>query len=147
MTIDSSGKWWKGSEAADLTEYLKALTEDGYPATEFRVAKCSCGSLAFGLALDHDEGAAMRKCVECGAEHFVCDSQERWHECSPTKWKCTGKCKSRTANICVGFALREDRKDIRWIYIGTRCVQCGVLGCYVDWKIDFSPSLQLINSE
>lgn len=112
MAIDKSGNWWLGSDAGDLAEYLAALTEVGYLATEFRIAQCGCGLNVFSLAIDADEGAATRICVGCGQTHFICDSQEYWEDASPKKWKCVGKCKSRTANICVGFALREDHKDI-----------------------------------
>jgi hypothetical protein len=147
MSIDKSGKWWVGSDKEDLTEYLVAFSEDGYPATEFRMARCACGSNVFHLAVDSEEGAAKRTCAECGNEHFICDSQEFWDEALPRKWKCTGKCKSKIANVCVGFALRENREDVHWIYIGARCAHCGVLGCCGDWKIDYSPSLQLLDSE
>jgi hypothetical protein len=147
MTIDTSGKYWKGSDASDLQEYLAALSASNYLATEFRFAKCSCGSDAFRLAVDANEGAAQRTCAQCGAEHFIADSQEYWEEATPKAWKCVSKCKSKTANICVGFALRADRQDVHWIYIGTRCTQCGILGCYGDWKIDYSPSLQLLEGE
>jgi hypothetical protein len=146
MAIDKSGKWWVGSDADDLAEYLAALTASGYLATEFRVAQCACGSRVFNLAMDSDEGTAKRTCVECSQTQFICDSEEYWKDASPKKWKCFGKCKSRTANICIGFALREDQKDVRWIYVGTRCSVCGVLGCYGDWKIDFSPSLELMDT-
>jgi hypothetical protein len=147
MAIDKSGKWWIGSDAEDLREYLIAFSEDGYLATEFRMACCACGSNVFHLAVDSDEGTAKRSCVDCGGAHFICDSEEFWEDASPKKWKCIGKCKSKTVDICVGFALRENRDDVHWIYIGVRCSQCGVLGCYGDWKIDYSPSLQLMDSE
>ncbi|MDB5337111.1 MAG: hypothetical protein JWN70_2730 [Planctomycetaceae bacterium] len=145
MAIDTSGKWWVGEDASDLKEYLIAFTEDGYPATEFRFPQCPCGSNVFQLAIDPDEGAAKRTCAACSVEHFICDSDEYWEEASPKKWKCTGKCKSKTANVCIGFALRQDLTDLHWLYIGTRCVQCGVLGCYGDWKINESPSLHLMD--
>jgi hypothetical protein len=147
MAIDTSGKWWVGSDVNDLPEYLRALSEEGYLATEFRIAQCPCGSNVFQVAIDADEGAAKRTCVRCGAEHFICDSEEYWKDSAPRKWKCTGKCKSKSANICVGFALRKKQDDVHWVYIGTRCADCGVLGCYGDWKIDYSPSLQLLDSE
>jgi hypothetical protein len=146
MAIDKSGKWWVGDDARDLPEYLSAFSEDGYLATEFRLANCSCGSNAFHLAIDSDEGTAKRTCVECGDARFICDSAEFWEDASPTKWKCTGRCKSKAANVCIGFALRENRDDVRWVYVGTRCTQCGVLGCYGDWKIDYSPSLHILES-
>ena len=147
MAIDKTKKYWFGSDAADIPEYLTAYTEEGYVATEFRSARCSCGSDAFHLAADADEGAAKRTCAVCDSSHFICDSEEIWAEASPRKWKCIGKCKSKTVNICVGFALRANREDLHWVYVGVRCSQCGVLGCFADWKIDCSPSLHLMESE
>ena len=31
MTIDKSGRWWRGTEPSDLDAYLVAYTADGYP--------------------------------------------------------------------------------------------------------------------
>jgi len=49
MAIDTSGKWWKGQNADDLVEYIRLLTEEGYPATKFGIAKCACGAARFRL--------------------------------------------------------------------------------------------------
>jgi hypothetical protein len=54
MTIDTTGKWWKGSAPDDLDEYLRALApqEIGYSLDAFRLAllvgvRCtSCGVLS-----------------------------------------------------------------------------------------------------
>ena len=147
MAIDKSGKWWIGSECEDLVEYLKCLTAEGYLATQFRKAKCSCGSEDFRLAMDSNESVAKRTCSSCSAEHFICDSGEFWTEAEPKEWKCIRKCKSKSANICVGFALRQNKEDVHFVYIGTRCSKCGILGCCVDWQIRTSPSLHLLDSE
>jgi hypothetical protein len=145
MAIDKSGKWWWGDGPQDLRDYLVAYSEDNCLATEFRLAMCACGSLVFSSEIDAHEGVARRKCVGCGIEHFLCDSQEVWDDASPKPWKCGTRCKSREANICIGFALRDDHQDIRWVYLGMRCTKCGVLGCYAEWKIDYSPSLHLLD--
>jgi len=85
MTIDTSGKWWKGSEPEDLDEYLRELTASGYQTTEFRLSKCQCGGIRFFLEVEPDEGVARRKCESCGTEHFICDSKEHWEEGLKTK--------------------------------------------------------------
>jgi hypothetical protein len=33
---------------------------------------------------------------------------------------------------------------VRWFYLGCRCVACGVLGCYGDWKNEFNGYQQLL---
>ena len=141
MAIDKSGKFWIGSNPQDLREYLLAFSEEGYPIGDFRLATCECGSSEFRVAADPNEGAARRTCAKCKKVRFICDSGEYWEEAEPEKWKCL--CKSNTANVGVGFALREGKQDIKWLYVGIRCAKCGMFGCFADWKIDYSPSLQL----
>jgi hypothetical protein len=60
------------------------------------------------------------------------------------KYKCV-TCKSKVANVGVGYALYEDHEAVHWLYVGNRCATCGVLGSMVDWKVGYAPSLQLIN--
>ena len=143
MTIDTSGKWWVGSDPEDIREYLDAFTEESYPMNEFRLARCNCGGLVFRLEADTFEGSARRHCLSCGKGHFICDSEDCWDESDPEKWQCV-ECGADQTNVGVGFSLYDDGDDIRWLYIGVRCAQCGVLGCFVDWKIGYGPSLQLM---
>ena len=78
MVVDTSGKWWIGDTPEDIAEFLHAYSSKGYKATEFRLAKCQCGSLEFRLDADDNEGVARRTCVVCAREHFICDSNEYW---------------------------------------------------------------------
>ena len=144
MTIDTSGKWWKGSDPHDIEEYLQALSSGSYSINEFRLARCKCGSERFLLESDSDESVARRTCSECGKVHFVCDSGEFWEDADPQKYTCV-TCKSKEANIGVGFALYDDKTAVHWVYVGCRCAKCGVLGCMADWKIGYKPSFQLLN--
>jgi hypothetical protein len=144
VTIDTSGKWWKGSGPDDLDEYLRLIApqEIGYPLHAFRSSRCACGSQEFRLCADLDEGGAERTCTGCGIAHLMCDSADVWDEAEPRRWRCV--CKRDAGNVAVGFSLREDGNDVRWILIGVRCTSCGVLSTYGDWKIDYSPSLALL---
>ncbi|OOV47700.1 hypothetical protein B1J94_14730 [Leptospira kirschneri serovar Grippotyphosa] len=63
MTVNTSGKWWIGSEPTDIAEFLSAYSQDGYPISEFRLSKCECGSVTFGLEADDNEGVARRLCT------------------------------------------------------------------------------------
>ena len=150
MTIDRSGKYWTGADTNDIHEYLSIfMVEDGQPLDEYRAVVCSCGTDTFFLEADRDEGTARRKCTNCKKVHFVCDSEEFWEESTPEKWKCM--CKSIETNLGVGFSFYEKtdsqdaEPDIRWLYIGCRCVKCGVLGCFADWKVGYGPSFHLLN--
>ena len=142
MTIDKTGKWWVGSDEADLEEYLKAYSADGYITHEFRLANCPCGSASFLLWADDGEGTAKRICSLCNSIHYLCDSEEYWTEETSVEWKCV-ECGSKLANIGVGFSLYEDG-EVRWLYVGERCTQCGVMGCAAQWKVAYIPSKQLI---
>jgi hypothetical protein len=141
MSIDRSGKWWVGTDAGDIQEYLKAYSSDSYPIAEFRKATCTCGGDAFLLLADDDEGCARRMCTSCGEEKYICDSAEYWSDASPEEYKCV-ECNSAHANIGVGFSLYQDG-EIRWLYVGERCAACGVLGCFAGWKIGYAPSKHL----
>jgi len=142
MTIDTSGKWWVGSEPTDIAEYLEGYASAGYEVHDFRLARCKCGSISFLLDADDDEGVARRTCTACETKHFVCDSEEFWDEAQPERWVCG--CSSEAANIGVGFSIYPKRGGIRWLYIGTRCSACGVLGCFAGWKVGTSDSMDLL---
>jgi hypothetical protein len=142
MSIDKSGKWWIGTSVDDLREYLEAYSADNYCIHEFRPAKCKCGGETFELLADDDEGCAKRTCTSCAIGKFICDSEEYWSDSTPEQWKCI-ECGSTSANIGVGFSLYEDG-EVRWLYVGERCANCGILGCLAGWKIAYSPSKQLL---
>lgn len=147
LTIDTSGKWWVGTEADDLREYLIAYEAEGYPVHETRICICGCGSKSFEFKADRDEGCAQRICASCGAAHFIGDSEEYWEEAEPEAWKCGCGCK--TCNVGVGFSLHKagwgKKPDVRWVSIGNRCTNCGTLGSFADWKIDYGPSHHLLD--
>ena len=44
--------------------------------------------------------------------------------------------------LVVGFSHRDDG-TVKWITVGLRCVDCGILDSPVDWKIDYSPASHL----
>ena len=144
MSIDTAGKWWVGSEPADIRGFLEAYASKGYEVLDFRLAKCACGSESFRLEADDNEGVAKRTCSKCTQHHFMCDSEEYWEDAEPETWKCI-ECASGDANIGVGFSLYDDDGEIRWLYVGYRCAHCGVLGCFAGWKIAYAPSKQLMN--
>ena len=139
MPIDTSGKWWKGSTPEDVGEYLQALSAESYAISDFRVARCPCGGDSFRFEVERDEGIAKRTCVACETEHFLCDSAENFEPgMRLKKFKCV--CKAVEANLGAGFSPYEGSSEIRWLWVGHRCVACGVLGSMVDWRIGFEPS-------
>ena len=148
MAIDTSGKWWVGSEATDIADYLMAYKADGYEVHATRLCKCRCRSTAYELEADQEEGCAQRTCAVCRIKHLVCDSANYWEDAQPQSWTCT-ECQCRTCNLTVGFSLHEKEKgqqpDVRWVSVGQRCTNCGTLGSFVNWKVGYGPSYQLLD--
>jgi hypothetical protein len=135
VSIDTTGKWWIGTEPADVRGFLEAYAPEGYEVHQFRLSTCRCGSVEFHLDADDNEGTAKRVCVECGAQHFICDSERYWEEAQAVHWRCV-ECASETCNVGVGFSQYPDSTTaIKWIYVGVRCAKCGILGCFAGWKI------------
>jgi hypothetical protein len=101
---------------------------------------CTCAGDKFRVRVDDDEGYAARTCISCDTTHLIFDSAEVLDDARPGDATCP--CGGETFNAAAGFAP-FDEGEIRWVYLGLRCVADGVLGCYADWKIDYVPSTQL----
>jgi hypothetical protein len=143
VSIDRSGELWTGTEPADLAEYLRGFKAGGYPVKEVRtVGACpGCDSDAgYDVRVDDEEGFAERTCAGCGLVHLMLDSADHMEEADPGDAACP--CGGEVFDVAAGFALRNDG-EVRWVSIGLRCRNDGVLGCYADWKIDYSPTDQL----
>ena len=138
--IDRTGKWWIGTEAADVEEYLRGYTEGGYPADHFEAARCACSAAVFRLDADRDEGCARRTCTSCESEHFICDSANYSEAAHLEPIECP--CGNNAFDLAAAFSHGSDG-SVRWISVGVRCAACGVLGCPVEWKIDYAPTEHL----
>jgi len=139
--IDKSGRWWIGDSADDLDEFLRAFAAGGYALDRATPSTCEgCGAVVFRLFVDDDAGCARRTCIECHESKALLDSVDQEDEAEPEQCACP--CGGEHFHLAIGFAVRDDG-DIPWVSIGGRCVTCGVLGCYTDWKIDYSPTEQL----
>ena len=116
MSIDRRGQWWKGTTADDIAEYLAEYTAEGYPATEFRTAR----------PVIIREGRIAHALSASAAIPVIF---------SPVLDGDT---------VLVDGGL-TDNLPVRWLYIGCRCTACGILGCYADWKVAYSPSRHLLD--
>jgi len=133
LTIDMSGNWWKGSEYADVEEYLRKLEPGGYPVDRVVQAQCACNGTRFELHVDQEEALAKTVSASCGRESFVSDSEDYWAEASPHRVECS--CRHSEYDIGLGFCIR-DQEWVRWMSLGVRCTRCGVLASPLDWKSD-----------
>ncbi len=118
---------------AALIAYSRANT---YVASQFADAVCSCGGREFQLEVDESAGAAVRYCAVCGDGHAIGDSEDYLADAEVEPCFCL--CGSPIFEITVGVALYADSDDVRWLYLGCRCPGCGVVGCYADWKNEFT---------
>jgi hypothetical protein len=143
VSIRKTPRAWYGTEVDDLVEYLRTYAE--YTPQVLRVARCACGSDRFRLSVCADEGGARRTCAMCSTAAFVADSDEYWDDDEAEEIAC---CKGEPCNVAVGFRLYdgdESAGDVKWIYVGRRCVGCGELSCPVDWKVGYGPSAHLVD--
>lgn len=126
-----------GDSQVDIREELiRYSTENVYVAEKFADCVCLCGNQVFSLLMDDSTGAAARICHRCDTDHGIGDSDEYYNEAEP--WMCECLCGGELFEITVGVALYADSEDVRWIYIGARCPDCGLTGCYGDWKMQWN---------
>jgi len=88
MTIDKSGKWWRGTTAEDIDAYLMDYTSPSYAADRFEHARCTCGEDRFSLEVDDEQGCARRTCAACRKQHFMLDSDEHSSDASLEECAC-----------------------------------------------------------
>ena len=138
--IDRTPKYRTGTSPDDMIEWLREYTEDD--SLEVHHVKCqNCGNIALEARVDGDEGAIQYNCPECGTKKILLDGEDIWADCHPKKRKCI-VCKNSRFNIAVGF-IRRESGDVRWVYIGERCSNCGTLASYADWEINFGPTAEM----
>ncbi len=137
MALTRRGKHRYGAVQADIADEIRRYSEKaGYRAEQFAEAVCSCGGETFLLALDDDEGAAVRTCTSCGLEHAIGDSDEYLADAELEECGCP--CGADAFEITVGVSLYEGGEDVRWLYLGCRCPACGLTAVYGDWKNEFN---------
>ena len=139
--IDKSGKYWHGDCANDIDEYLEAYT--ACSEIDVKPVICgSCGSDVLSMRIDANEDAIQVKCPSCGAKKVILDCEEVWEDARPRLRKCAVCKTSKEHNVRAGF-LRRENGNAKWVYIGSRCANCGVLASYLDWKISYEPTEEM----
>ncbi|WP_406699590.1 hypothetical protein V5E97_12080 [Singulisphaera sp. Ch08] len=142
MALVKRGKYWHGDAQADIQGELIRYSKKNYLAQHFAEAVCTCGSHTFRLCVDDTQGVAVRVCTICGAEHPIGDSDEYLADAELEECECP--CGRGTFEITVGVALYDGSDDVRWLYIGCRCLECGLTACYGDWKNEFEDYRELL---
>jgi hypothetical protein len=143
MALKKRGKYWYGDSQADIRgELVRYGKLDDEVPTQFKDVRCKCGSTTFRLQMDEEQGAAVRTCASCGAEHAIGDSDEYLKDANLEPRGCG--CGGDAFEITVGVSLYEGSNDARWLYVGCRCPACGMLGNYGDWTSEFPDYAKLL---
>lgn len=150
MSLREQDGYYYGDEQADLHEELQRYAEEnGYKIHNLADCSCQCGARLFELHVDELQGVGARVCTACGHEHVMGDGGHYLDEAELEPCECL--CGATTFELTVGVSryLGEDDKlsdDVRWLYIGCRCPDCQVLGCYADWKNEFHGFQELLDN-
>ncbi|TJZ90687.1 hypothetical protein [Actinacidiphila oryziradicis] len=127
--------------SAELAAFLRDA--GGGRLVKIAPSVCSaCDGRVFFVLVDDIEGGAERECSACGSRAFIADSEEFWEDADPRAAGCP--CGSEEFEAAIAFSLADDG-SVRWVTVGLRCRQDGVLGVYADWKIDYSPTDHLLS--
>ena len=149
MAIDDSCQWWVGSDPGDIEPYLRAYieSEGGYPISFFRGIRCDCGGDRFRV--ERASEIVRRECTACNARHVTCRVAQDWDEAVAEEgaqvYSCV-ECGSDQSNVGVGFASYDEAPEldaVKWFYVGVRCVNCGILGCFGDGKVGRSSAAEV----
>lgn len=143
MALQKKGKYYYGDSQLDIKdELLRYSRKNSYATDHYADSICICGNKTFTLLIDDEEGVAVRTCVDCKIEHPIGDSYEYLEDADLEECECL--CGSNAFEITVGVSLYQNSEDVRWIYIGCRCFNCGLTGCYGDWKNEYSDYSNLL---
>jgi hypothetical protein len=136
MALELRGKYRYGDSKNDISaEIARYSHKVEYLATHFANAICQCGSDRFRLQVDEESGVAVRTCTQCSEVHPIGDSGDYLDEAVLEECACVCGCES--FEITVGVSLYDGSEDVRWLYVGCRCVTCGLTAVYGDWKNEY----------
>jgi hypothetical protein len=143
MTLKKRGKYYYGDSQADIRDEVRRYSKkNAYVAEHFADAVCTCGKKEFQLLINGLEGAAVRTCAACRAQHPIGDSEEFLDRVELEACSCV--CGHEEFQITVGVSLYEESNAVRWLYLGCRCPTCGLTGVYGDWKNEFENYRELL---
>ena len=148
MPITKRGEYFYGDSQADIREELRRYSDqNAYPIDYFADCVCVCGARLFELHVDEDNGVGGRTCLACGSEHVMADGAQYLDDAELESCECL--CGQSAFEITAGVhvyrgANNDPTEDVRWFYIGCRCPECGLVGCYADWKNEYNGYQELL---
>ena len=132
-----------GDGADDVLIYLESYASV-YPVHRSSVPVCECGGATFRLLADDIEGAAVRRCTDCQHEHTIGDSAR--YLVGAELEQCECPCGDDRFQLVVGVSHYPGSTDVRWAYLGARCSECSLVGCYADWKSESGDSTTYLDN-
>ena len=149
MSITKKDEFFYGTEQGDIREVLADYAkENDYEIHQFKEVVCTCGNNTFTLDIDDNEGVAGRICTACEDEHLMLDGEDYVDDAE--LYQATCNCEAEALEITIGVSLYKNKKDltknVRWLYIGCRCPECHLMGCYADWKNEHEDYQQLLEN-
>jgi hypothetical protein len=133
MSLKKIGKYFYGDSQLDIKdELLRYSKKNNYIATNYFDCICKCKNNEFNLLIDDGEGVAICRCVKCTEENSIADSEEYIEDAELEECECP--CGCDVFEVTTGVALYQNSNDVKWLYVGCRCIGCGLTACYGDWK-------------
>lgn len=135
MALSRKGEFWYGTSREDLEQEVRSYSQGNtYLAAKFASPRCECGSETFKLQSDEEVGAVRRECAACGVRHLMGDSDEYADQANFDNHICM--CDSEIFELAPSVALYAGSNDVRWFYVGCRCISCNLVGVFVDYKCE-----------
>jgi hypothetical protein len=142
-----------GEDADDLKHWLEML--QGCPSVDV-TALAVCDNPTHGddkptwfyVEADAATGVARRRCLACGLEHHVLDSEANWrvnihmHMC-PT---CGQSMFELAAGLHTSPGEHPDEPVVTWVVLGVRCVTCSRIDGLTDMFVPGLPVPFVINA-
>jgi hypothetical protein len=128
MTIDKSGKFWKGQTRPTSTSWSPPSVPADTPSSGWFTADVQdCGGTTFALRVDDEEGYADRRCVACRRVVHMLDRAEYVDDAHPEECACP--CGGEEFELAVGFGMVDVAnaegsrvgREVKWVGIGARC--------------------------
>ena len=148
MTLRKRGQHQFGDGPGDVrAELIRYSMQHSGAVTHFADAVCPCSCRVFFLDLDPGAGLAVLECQSCGVNSLIFDrpmTQARAEKYAKDLQlcQCPPPCNNGAFEV-VGSVNTKVVKDgvneeeiARWFFMGLRCVECGMVSCWGDWRAD-----------
>lgn len=127
------------------SQIVEYSIKNAYVAEHFATARCGeCGCETFSMIMNENEGVAARICKSCDSEHGIGNSDD-FIDGVDEVYPIECSCGASHFKVMAGVALYDGSDDVRWFYLGCKCVVCGLSGVYGDWKNEFIGYRNLLN--